>query len=89
MLVYQKKDPGTPSTASLEAKRKNFQTNLEYEGLELELEDQDEAHLVFVKIHAPLEVLKRYAELMKIRMPMKEVGEFLVAKPVFSLCCSS
>ena len=28
---------------------------------------------MFVKIHAPIDVLKQYAELMKMRLPMKEV----------------
>ena len=27
----------------------------------------------FAKIHAPIEVLKRYADILKIRMPMREV----------------
>lgn len=30
--------------------------------------------LHFVKIHAPLEVLRRYSEILKLRMPMKEVS---------------
>lgn len=53
-------------------KREVFETNLINEGLEIEREKYDE--LTFIKIHAPLEVLRRYAEILKLRMPMKEVN---------------
>lgn len=54
-------------------KRNNFEENLIREGLELERSVvNDEIH--FVKIHAPLEVLRRYAEILKLRLPMKEVS---------------
>ena len=52
-------------------KREVFEENLEREGLEIERTIIDE--LNFVKIHAPLDVLRRYAEILKFRMPMKEV----------------
>lgn len=54
-------------------KRETFEENLILEGLELErcIVD-DEIH--FVKIHAPLDVLRRYAEILKLRLPMKEVS---------------
>lgn len=29
--------------------------------------------LHFIKLHAPDEVLRRYAEILKLRMPMKKV----------------
>lgn len=54
-----------------ETKRKVFENNLEREGLELEREQAGRHH--FVKIHATQEVLCRYCEIMKLRMPMKEV----------------
>lgn len=54
-----------------ETKRRVFENNLEREGLELEREQAGRHH--FVKIHAPHEVLCRYSEIMKLRMPMKEV----------------
>lgn len=54
-----------------EIKRCIFEENLRHEGLELETETDGDLH--FVKIHAPLEVLRRYAEILKLRMPMKEV----------------
>lgn len=52
-------------------KRSIFEENLQNEGLELEYEIIDNLH--FIKIHTPLEVLRRYAEILKLRMPMKEV----------------
>lgn len=53
-------------------KRKTFEINLINEGLEIEREKYGE--LTFIKIHAPLEVLRRYAEILKLRMPMREVN---------------
>lgn len=55
------------------AKREVFEKNLAKEGLELERKTVDE-EVNFVKIHAPLEVLRRYAEILKLRLPMKEVS---------------
>ncbi|GFS49685.1 anoctamin-1 [Trichonephila inaurata madagascariensis] len=52
--------------------RKIFENNLKDEGLELEHNYQAEMGLVFVKIHAPWEVLSRYGEILKFKMPMKE-----------------
>ncbi|CAG0916416.1 unnamed protein product [Notodromas monacha] len=74
VLVYQK-CPALETAQNLAAvlKRQVFEENLLDEGLHLEQDVQDDTNLVFVKIHAPHEVLTRYAELMKIRMPMKEV----------------
>lgn len=61
-----------------EAERKDrrevFEENLIHEGLELEREIVDE-EINFVKVHAPLEVLRRYAEILKLRLPMKEVSK--------------
>lgn len=54
-------------------RRDVFEKNLTDEGLELEHEVVDE-EINFVKIHAPLEVLRRYAEILKLRLPMKEVS---------------
>lgn len=53
-------------------KRSIFEENLQNEGLELEYETVENLH--FVKIHTPIEVLRRYAEILKLRMPMKEVN---------------
>lgn len=54
-------------------KRATFEENLILEGLELERCVVDE-EIHFVKIHAPLDVLRRYAEILKLRLPMKEVS---------------
>ncbi|XP_062563728.1 anoctamin-1 isoform X2 [Armigeres subalbatus] len=55
-----------------EAKRSTFEQHLIRDGLELEREViENEIH--FIKIHAPLEVLRRYSEILKLRMPMKEI----------------
>ncbi|XP_023612040.1 anoctamin-6 isoform X5 [Myotis lucifugus] len=53
-------------------KRRAYESNLIHDGLQLEatrsvLDDK----LVFVKIHAPWEVLCTYAELMHIKLPLK------------------
>jgi hypothetical protein len=42
-------------------------------GLELEYEERELNGLNFIKLHATLEVLRRYSEILKLRMPMKEV----------------
>ncbi|XP_075226134.1 anoctamin-1-like isoform X3 [Lycorma delicatula] len=55
----------------LELKRKIFETNLLAEGLELEYETI-EGGLNFIKIHASLEFLRKYCEILKFRMPMRE-----------------
>lgn len=55
-------------------KREVFEENLIAEGLEIERVVVDE-EINFVKIHAPLEVLRRYAEILKLRLPMKEVSQ--------------
>lgn len=52
-------------------KRAIYEDNLVNEGLELERESIERIH--FTKIHTPIEVLRRYSEILKLRMPMKEV----------------
>ncbi|XP_063640006.1 anoctamin-5 isoform X15 [Pan troglodytes] len=56
-------------------RRKEFETNLRKTGLELEIEDKrdsEDGRTYFVKIHAPWEVLVTYAEVLGIKMPIKE-----------------
>lgn len=60
------------SIREAERKREIFEKHLVNEGLELERESSSDK-LNFVKIHAPHEVLSRYCEIMKMRMPMREV----------------
>lgn len=44
------------------------------EGLKLENEPVESGStLNFIKIHAPIDVLRRFAEILKLRMPMKKV----------------
>ncbi|XP_073835487.1 anoctamin-2-like [Musca autumnalis] len=52
-------------------KREIFETNLKKEGLQLEYDKTQSVH--FVLIHAPKDVLYRYAEILKIKMPMKVI----------------
>ncbi|KAH8278722.1 hypothetical protein KR018_007662 [Drosophila ironensis] len=59
-----------PTEAENTEKRRVFEANLVSQGLEVEATQKDQ--ICFVKIHAPLEVLRRYAEILKLRMPMKE-----------------
>ncbi len=60
---------------SQEAKRKrqNFEHNLIEEGLVLTKDLDEQSGLTFVKLYAPDEVLIRYAEILKFRLPMKKV----------------
>ncbi|XP_024081221.1 anoctamin-4 isoform X2 [Cimex lectularius] len=60
-------------TQRLEARRQ-FQKNLEKEGLELELEGKQSSFdqkTSFLKVHVPWKVLTRYAEVMNLKMPIK------------------
>lgn len=43
------------------------------EGLELEKEETQKVH--FIKIHAPTEVLSRFSEFLKLKLPLKTVNE--------------
>ncbi|XP_055615780.1 anoctamin-5-like isoform X2 [Toxorhynchites rutilus septentrionalis] len=54
-------------------KRAIFQQNLINEGLEIELESSQRIH--FVKIHVPREVVSRYCEIMKMRMPIVKLKD--------------
>ena len=53
-------------------KREIFEANLLKEGLHLEYDNTQRIH--FIKLHAPLEVLCRYAEILKIKLRMKRVS---------------
>lgn len=56
-------------------KRDTFEKRLEAVGLELEKEENQRIH--FVKIHVPKDVLCQYCEILKLRLPIKEVSDFL------------
>uniref|UniRef100_A0A7M4EKY0 Anoctamin n=1 Tax=Crocodylus porosus TaxID=8502 RepID=A0A7M4EKY0_CROPO len=58
-----------------EDRRREFERNLQKSGLELETEDKKESEngkTYYVKIHAPWEVLITYAEVLNIKVPIKE-----------------
>lgn len=69
VLAYDEKD-----NLEDEQNRKVFETNLENTGLILEREENQRIH--FVKIHVPREVLCRYAEILKLRLPIKDVSVY-------------
>lgn len=53
--------------------REIFEKHLQEEGLELERDlTVSKEEVDFVKIHAPYEVLSRYAEILKLKMPVKK-----------------
>ncbi|KAF3832712.1 hypothetical protein F7725_026377 [Dissostichus mawsoni] len=55
-------------------RRREFEANLEKQGLELETEDKSDSKdqkTYFLKIHAPWEVLATYADVLKIKVPFK------------------
>ncbi|XP_076344099.1 anoctamin-2-like isoform X2 [Tachypleus tridentatus] len=60
--------------------RQVFEVNLKDEGLELEHVNEGEMDVNFVKIHAPWEVLTRYAEIIKMKMPVKKESDFQCSK---------
>ncbi|XP_069048889.1 anoctamin-4 isoform X3 [Lepisosteus oculatus] len=65
ILVYRKSNPQTE-------KREVFERNIRAEGLQMEKESSlTNSDIIFLKLHAPWEVLCRYAELMNIRMPFR------------------
>nr|XP_014087850.2 anoctamin-1 isoform X1 [Bactrocera oleae] len=71
VLAY-KMDPDTSQEGINAHKRFKFEANLLQHGLQMEVDIKEQQHIHFVKIHAPLDVLRRYAEILKLRMPMKE-----------------
>ncbi|KAM9705183.1 anoctamin-4-like isoform 2-T2 [Menidia menidia] len=65
ILVYRKSN-------SQSEKREVFERNIRAEGLHMEKEASlTNSDVIFLKLHAPWDVLCRYAELMNIRMPFR------------------
>lgn len=60
-------------STSARNRRKIFEKNLQKEGLILEYLPEEANGLNFIKVRAPETVLKRYAEILKLRLPMKKV----------------
>lgn len=77
VLAYSIADGLRQEDRNSEARR-TFEENLKNEGLILEHEMQEGRKVNFVKIHVPWEVLTRYAEIMKFKMPMKRVSERII-----------
>ena len=71
VLVWDSKSEYA-TTRSSQLKRETFERNLELEGLVLSKDENCETGLNFVKLFVPREVLKRYAEILKLRLPMKK-----------------
>lgn len=76
VIAWKTPDERNTEEKIKEIKRAIFEENLRNEGLELETEDGNDLH--FIKIHAPIEVLRRYSEILKLRMPMKEVSNRII-----------
>lgn len=71
MLAYEEN-----SKRSNIEKREIFEKQLVAAGLLLEKEENQRIH--FVKIHATRETLCRYAEILKLRLPIKEVSGYII-----------
>lgn len=72
VLVWREDEDDPKQIQSKREKRAIFEENLLIEGLELEKESFELLH--FTKIHVTIEVLRRYSEILKLRMAMKEVS---------------
>ncbi|XP_053969890.1 anoctamin-5 isoform X2 [Anastrepha ludens] len=68
-----KVDPDAGQEALNSHKRYKFEANLLENGLQMEVDYKEQQQIHFVKVHAPLDVLRCYAEILKLRMPMKEI----------------
>lgn len=86
VLVYDAEDCKTPQRGPFknvdkETLRTVFENNLRLTGLVLEKEIVNS--LTYIKMSAPLPVLKHYCELLKLKMPLREVKIYY-----FSLNCA-
>ncbi|CAK9298488.1 unnamed protein product [Gordionus sp. m RMFG-2023] len=79
ILVYKKPLIYADGEIKKEHRRLIFEKNLVKEGLQLEKTDarENSQGLIYLKIHAPFEILCKYAQLMNIKMPVKE-DNFLI-----------
>ncbi|XP_030900773.2 LOW QUALITY PROTEIN: anoctamin-4 [Melopsittacus undulatus] len=82
ILVYRKSNPQAE-------KREIFERNIRAEGLQMEKESSlTNSDIIFVKLHAPWEVLGKYAELMNVRMPFRPFNPFSAGAPcILVRCC--
>ena len=77
VLVWEENN-SNPEWRENKKKRNIFLQNLEGEGLEIEIDRSDGNKLQFVKINAPMEVLRRYSEILKVRMPIKALSAEMI-----------
>lgn len=70
---YNRKEEVDQESKHADMKRNIFEKNLKKQGLVLK--QYQNGHLVFVTIHAPRPVLLTYADIMKLRMPMKSYDD--------------
>ncbi|XP_053113066.1 anoctamin-4 isoform X2 [Hemicordylus capensis] len=81
ILVYRKSNPQTE-------KREVFERNIRAEGLQMEKESSlSNSDIIFVKLHAPWEVLGKYAEVMNVRMPFRPFNPFSAGAPCILVPC--
>ncbi|KAJ7329954.1 hypothetical protein JRQ81_016128 [Phrynocephalus forsythii] len=81
ILVYRKSNPQTE-------KREVFERNMRAEGLQMEKESSlSNSDIIFVKLHAPWEVLGKYAEQMNVRMPFRPFNPFTAGAPCILVPC--
>ncbi|XP_062837046.1 anoctamin-4 isoform X2 [Anolis carolinensis] len=81
ILVYRKSNPQTE-------KREVFERNIRAEGLQMEKESSlSNSDIIFVKLHAPWEVLGKHAELMNVRMPFRPFNPFTAGAPCILVPC--
>ncbi|RWS28853.1 anoctamin-1-like protein, partial [Leptotrombidium deliense] len=73
ILVYDTSNGNNEKNKVYTQYREYFEKNLRDDGLLLESANDDHSTLRYIKIHAPFDVLCRYAEIMKLKMPMKHV----------------
>uniref|UniRef100_A0A8C5PIL9 Anoctamin n=1 Tax=Leptobrachium leishanense TaxID=445787 RepID=A0A8C5PIL9_9ANUR len=77
ILVYRKSSPQFE-------KREIFERNIRAEGLQMEKESSiTNSDLIFVKLHAPWDVLGKYAEQMNVRMPFSICLIFVLFVPLY------
>lgn len=71
VLVWMEDQAGADAQTR-QIRREIYERNLVNEGLELSYETLDKFHVV--KIYAPVEVLTRFCEILKLKMPIKIVS---------------
>lgn len=72
ILVFKNKNDNKIEDLMSSESRRVFESNLAEEGIEIEYTN-DSIDKTYVKLHAPWELLARYAEIMKLKMPMKTI----------------